>query len=217
MSKSKGNVIDPLDVIDSGYGADTLRTYELFIGPYNEDAAWSTKAIGGVYRFLNRCFNLVYLENTTAKVDDETNLMARHKTIKKATDDMNRANFNTVVAALMEFVNHLYKNGAAQADLVVLAKLLYPFAPHLASEMLETLGSDISWPTYDESALVSETAEYIVQVNGKVRAKLQLPTDISQEEIQKLALADENVQKYLNGEPRKIIFPPNTHLVSIVA
>ena len=217
MSKSKGNVIDPLDVIDSGYGADTLRTYELFIGPYNEDAAWSTKAIGGVYRFLNRCFNLVYLENTTAKVDDQANLMARHKTIKKATDDMSRANFNTVVAALMEFVNHLYKNGAAQADLVVLAKLLYPFAPHLASEMLETLGSDISWPVYDESALVSETVEFIIQVNGKVRAKLQLPTDISKEEIQKLALADENVQKYLNGEPRKIIFPPNTRLVSIVA
>ena len=83
--------------------------------------------------------------------------------------------------------------------------------------MLETLGADFTWPTYDESALVSETAEYIIQVNGKVRAKLQLSTDLSQEELQKLALADENVKKYLNGEPRKIIFPPNARLVSIVA
>ena len=168
MSKSKGNVIDPLDVIDSGYGADTLRTYELFIGPYNEDAAWSTKAIGGVYRFLNRSFNLVF--NPENSVNDAKNLIIRHKTVKKVTEDMHRASFNTAVAALMEFVNELYKNGASTADLIALAKLLKPFAPHLASEMLEQLNSDDERPTWDASALVSDVVEVVVQVNGKLRA-----------------------------------------------
>jgi leucyl-tRNA synthetase len=217
MSKSKGNVIDPLDVINSGYGADTLRTYELFIGPYNEDAAWSTKAIGGVYRFLNRCYNLVFNPENT--VDENANIVARNKTVKKVTEDFHRAGFNTAVAALMEFVNELYKNGANKEDLVVLAKLLKPFAPHLASEMLEELASDDEWPTWDEKALVADTVEVVVQVNGKLRAKLEVAVeDLNDEEkLKNLALADENVQKFVSGEPKRVIVLPKVKLINIVA
>ena len=228
MSKSKGNVIDPLEVIDSGYGADTLRTYEMFIGPYNLDAAWDTKAIGGVYRFLNRCWTLVFARQTIldgqgepvapTPPDASRNQIARHATIKKVTLDLHRQGFNTAVSALMEFVNTLYKLGAAHEDLVALAKLLKPFAPHLASEMLEKLGVDDEWPVWDEKMLVADTAEVVVQVNGKLRARLQVPVaDLDDvEKLKALALSAENVQKYLTGEPKKVIVPPHAKLVNIV-
>ena len=218
MSKSKGNVIDPLDVIDSGYGADTLRTYELFIGPYNEDAAWSTTAIGGVYRFLNRCFNLAFKQSERLPSDSQT-AQIRHKTIKKVTQDIESNNFNTAVAALMEYVNDLYKIGVHKTDIVVLAKLLKPFAPHLASEILESEQENDAWPAYDKKMLVSDSVQLIVQVNGKVRAKLEIAaTDLQDEEkIKGLALAEENVKKYLSGEPKKIIIPKGAKLINIVA
>ena len=219
MSKSKGNVIDPLDVIDSGYGADTLRTYELFIGPYNEDAAWSTTAIGGVYRFLNRCFNLAINQQNDRLLSGTPTQLIRHKTIKKVTEDIANTNFNTAVAALMEYVNELYKTGASTEDVIILAKLLKPFAPHLASEILEKEEADDKWPEYNEAYLVSDTVQLIVQVNGKVRAKLEINSDDlkDQEKIKELALSQENVQKYLNGEPKKIIMPKGAKLINIVA
>ena len=219
MSKSKGNVIDPLDVIDSGYGADTLRTYELFIGPYNEDAAWSTTAIGGVYRFLNRCFNLAINQQNDRLLSGTPTQLIRHKTIKKVTEDIANTNFNTAVAALMEYVNELYKTGASTEDVIILAKLLKPFAPHLASEILEKEEADDKWPEYNEAYLVSDTMQLIVQVNGKVRAKLEINSDDleDQEKIKELALSQENVQKYLNGEPKKIIIPKGAKLINIVA
>ena len=217
MSKSKGNVIDPLDVIDSGYGADTLRTYELFIGPYDEDAAWSTTAIGGVYRFLNRCFNLAF-NQTNLLTTDQSTAQIRNKTIKKVTLDIQNNNFNTAVAALMEYVNALYKIGAASNDIVVLAKLLKPFAPHLASEILESQQADDTWPTYDENLLTTEKTQLIVQVNGKVRAKLEISVNDlnNQDKLKELALAQDNVQKYLNSQPKKIIIPNGAKLINIV-
>lgn len=219
MSKSKGNVIDPLDVIDSGYGADTLRAYELFIGPYNEDAAWSTTAIGGVYRFLNRCFNLAINQQNDRLLSGTPTQLIRHKTIKKVTEDIANTNFNTAVAALMEYVNELYKTGASTEDVIILAKLLKPFAPHLASEILEKEEADDKWPEYNETYLVSDTVQLIVQVNGKVRAKLEINSDDlkDQEKIKELAMSQENVQKYLNGEPKKIIMPKGAKLINIVA
>ena len=219
MSKSKGNSIDPLDVIDSGYGADTLRTYELFIGPYNEDAAWSTTAIGGVYRFLNRCFNLAINQQNDRLLSGTPTQLIRHKTIKKVTEDIANTNFNTAVAALMEYVNELYKTGASTEDVIILAKLLKPFAPHLASEILEKEEADDKWPEYNETYLVSDTVQLIVQVNGKVRAKLEINSDDlkDQEKIKELAMSQENVQKYLNGEPKKIIMPKGAKLINIVA
>ena len=213
MSKSKGNVIDPLDVINDGYGADTLRTYEMFIGPYDQDAAWDPRSVGGVYRFLNRCYNL--LDN----ISNADNRIIRNKTIKKVTEDIHRYNFNTAVAALMEYVNELYKQGASKDDLITLAKLLKPFAPHLASEMLERLDSDDEWPTWEEKYFVSDTIEIIVQINGKLRAKLELSAeDLEDEEkIKSLALADPRIQKYVEAEKiKKSIFVKKAKLLNLV-
>ena len=222
MSKSKGNVIDPLEVIDSGYGADTLRTYEMFIGPYDQDAAWDTKAIGGVFRFLNRCWTLCFNPAPVAQPladDDPARLAARHQTIKKVTTDLYRNNFNTAVAALMEYVNQLYKTGATPDDLIALARLLKPFAPHLASEMLEHLDSNDTWPTWEERYLEADTVEVVVQVNGKLRAKLQVSPDLldQPDQLRALALADTNVQRFIADRPvRKVIIPRGAKLVNLV-
>ena len=215
MSKSKGNVIDPLEVIDSGYGADTLRTYEMFIGPYDQDAAWDTKAIGGVYRFLNRCWTLVFTNVPKAK----DNSVLRNKITKKVTEDIYRNSFNTAVAALMEYVNELYKAGVEVADLETLAKLLKPFAPHLASEMLERLGVADTWPTWDEAALVADRVEVVIQVNGKLRSKLQVSPAVLEDsaKLQELALADENVQRFVANQPiKKVIIPRGARLINFV-
>ena len=222
MSKSKGNVIDPLEVIDSGYGADTLRTYEMFIGPYDQDAAWDTKAIGGVYRFLNRCWTLCFNPAEPAQPltpDDPARLATRHQTIKKVTTDLHRNSFNTAVAALMEYVNQLYKTGAETDDLVALARLLKPFAPHLASEMLEKLETDDTWPTWEEKYLEAQLVEVVVQVNGKLRAKLQASPELldQPDELRALALADPNVQRFLADRPvKKVIIPRGAKLVNLV-
>ena len=246
MSKSKGNVIDPLDVIDQGYGADTLRTYEMFIGPYDMDAAWDPKSVGGVYRFLNRCWNLVFgraegqsdspTSAVTTRTGDEprddvreerfgeselssARLTLRHQTIKRVTDDIHRHNFNTAVSAMMEYVNELYKTGAEKDDLITLAKLLKPFAPHLACEMLEKLGSDDVWPVWEEKYLVSSTAELVVQVNGKLRAKIQVNVEDleDQEKIEKLALAEKNVQNFTKNGIKKVIYVKKAKLLNLVA
>lgn len=230
MSKSKGNVIDPLDVINDGYGADTLRTYEMFIGPYNLDAAWDPRSVGGVYRFLNRCWGLLSkIDNGSEKIVSQhyadtlqnefsDSCIIRHKTIKKVTTDVHKHSFNTAVAALMEYVNELYKIGANSEDLAVLAKLLKPFAPHLASEMLERLNADDTWPTWDEKYLVSDTVEVIIQVNGKLRAKITVSSaDLADEaKITKLALADPKITKYTADGVRKTIFVPKAKILNIV-
>lgn len=215
MSKSKGNVIDPLDVINDGYGADTLRTYEMFIGPVELDAAWDPRSVGGVYRFLNRCYSLCFDEKLKK---DSDNSKIRHATIKKVTEDIHRCSFNTAVAALMEYVNNLYKSGVRSEDLVVLAKLLKPFAPHLASEMLEKLGEDDEWPTWDEKYLKSDTVEIVVQINGKLRAKLSVSTEDleNEEKILEIVKNDEKVQKFTQSGIKKAIFVKKAHLVNIV-
>ena len=213
MSKSKGNVIDPLDVIDQGYGADTLRTYEMFIGPYDLDAAWNPRSVGGVYRFLSRVYNLAFGELKTVN-----NSKIRNKTIKKVTSDLSRASFNTAVSALMEYVNYLYKSGSSKEDIITLAKLLKPFAPHLSSEILEKYNSSDAWPKLDESLLEEETVTIVVQVNGKLRARLNVEASLldSEEEVVKLALADENVQKFVLT-PKKTIFVKKAKLLNLVA
>ena len=243
MSKSKGNVIDPLDVINDGYGADTLRTYEMFIGPVELDAAWDPRSVGGVYRFLNRCWTLCFGADATnshsgprpagpspraagansraaalRNAPNQELASIRHKTIKKVTEDIYKCQFNTAVAALMEYVNELYKTGAEEEDLVVLAKLLKPFAPHLASEMLERLGADDEWPKWDEEYLISDTAEVVVQVNGKLRAKLTVNTDDleDEEKIIEMALADKKVKKYIADGIKKTIFVKKAKLINIV-
>ena len=231
MSKSKGNVIDPLDVIDSGYGADTLRTYEMFIGPYDLDAAWNPRSVGGVHRFLNRCWNLVFQEESVVEKnptgfsctkktlsDSFPTTALRHKTIKKVTDDIERSAFNTAISCLMEYVNELYKSGASAEDLITLGKLLKPFAPHLASEILEHLSADDSWPAYDEKYLVADTVEVVVQVNGKLRGRLSVSVDFleDEEKLKSLALADPNVKKFVKTPPLKTIFVKPAKLLNLV-
>jgi leucyl-tRNA synthetase len=224
MSKSLGNVIDPLEIIDQGYGADTLRTYVLFMGPIELDSAWSSKGVGGVYRFLNRVWTLqqefLAAEPAASSKNDEALKRITHKTIKKVTEDYRLLGFNTAIAAMMEFVNDLYKlktDGFSKAwreSLCSLAQLLGPVAPHLGAELWQQLGNDTmlddtAGPTWDEALTKSDTVTVVVQVNGKVRAKLTLAAEVSQDEALKAALADENVQKFLGGkEPAKVIYVP---------
>ncbi len=230
MSKSLGNVVDPLEVIDAGYGADALRVFELFLGPINEDSNWSSRGIAGVYRFLNRLWTLVqeYDESDkSGKADAKALDSLMHATIKKVTDDYQRLGFNTAIAAQMECVNELYKlklDGFTpewQQALEILVQLAQPLAPHMAAELWQQLGHDsqldfVDWPQWDEAKIVSETMTIIVQVNGKLRSKLEVALDTTEDDIKKLALEDENVQRHVNGEPKKVIYVKNK-LVSIVA
>ena len=221
MSKSKGNVIDPLDVINDGYGADTLRVYEMFIGPYDLDAAWDTRSVGGVYRLLNRCYNLCFGDSIVSSEDDsasEKNATVRNKTIKKVTEDIHKYNFNTAVASLMEYVNELYKEGATACDLITLAKLLKPFAPHLASEMLEKYEADDEWPKWDEKYLTTETVELVVQINGKLRAKIVIDKSDLEDEAKVLDKieSDEKVAGYIKDGIKKTIFVKKANLVNLV-
>ena len=236
MSKSKGNVIDPLDVIDSGYGADTLRTYEMFIGPYDLDAAWSTGGIGGVYRFLNRCWTLVqeYIDSDKlAKLSGQTKadlLRTQHATIKKVTSDLFDAQFNTAVSALMEYLNSLTKLKAEGFDselwgraLSDLCQMLAPFAPHIANEMYCQLNGDdkrlddIEWPKHDEQYLVTSTIKIAVQVNGKLRGEVEVSVDADKETIIEQALAQPNVVRFTDGkEIVKQIYVPGKILNLVV-
>lgn len=227
MSKSKGNVVDPLELINAGYGADALRTYELFIAPYELDAAWDPNGIAGTYRFLNRIWTLVQ-EHLEAGTDDEAPVAAVHKAVKKVTGDLERLSFNTAIAAQMELVNDLYKakvNGIGgkswRETLTVLVQLVAPFAPHVAEEMWQQLGHEGSvhtaaWPTWDESLTVEDTVTIAIQVNGKVRAEVVVPKDADKATLEAAALANDRVKEFLGSNvPKRVIVVPG-RLVNIV-
>ena len=213
MSKSKGNTIDPLEVIDQGYGADSLRTYEMFIAPYEIDASWDSRGIAGVYRFLNRVWVLVqeFIESEKS-IENLSNFeevqKSRHKTIKKVTEDFHRESLNTAVAALMEFVNDLYKfklEGFSEDWCQVLEdllKMLMPFAPHISSELWQQLGNnnfieESGWPEWDEEMLKTSEIQIVVQVNGKLRGKIKISTELEKQQILEKAKQEENVAKFL--------------------
>lgn len=225
MSKSKGNTIDPLEVIDQGYGADSLRTYEMFIAPYEIDASWDSRGIAGVYRFLNRVWVLVqeFIESEKS-IENLSNFeevqKSRHKTIKKVTEDFHRESLNTAVAALMEFVNDLYKfklEGFSEdwrQVLEDLLKMLMPFAPHISSELWQQLGNnnfieESGWPEWDEEMLKTSEIQIVVQVNGKLRGKIKISTELEKQQILEKAKQEENVAKFLADKEiiKEIVVP----------
>ncbi|MED4130387.1 leucine--tRNA ligase [Shouchella miscanthi] len=228
MSKSKGNVVNPDDILAS-HGADTLRLYEMFMGPLDASVAWSTNGLDGSRRFLERVWRLIVNEETgklNEKVQeaDATDVLIRtyHQTVKKVTEDFTEIRFNTGISQLMVFVNEANKQEVLPKEMAEgFVKLLSPIAPHIAEEIWQKLGYDESiayaaWPTYDETLLVENEIEVVVQINGKVKAKLIVAKTASKDELEAAAKADDKVQEAIGDKTiRKIIAVPGK-LVNIV-
>ncbi|MGG1014012.1 leucine--tRNA ligase [Bacillus subtilis] len=227
MSKSKGNVVNPDEIVAS-HGADTLRLYEMFMGPLDASIAWSESGLDGARRFLDRVWRL-FIEDSgelNGKIVEgvgETLERVYHETVMKVTDHYEGLRFNTGISQLMVFINEAYKATELPKEYMEgFVKLLSPVAPHLAEELWEKLGHSgtiayEAWPVYDETKLVDDEVEIVVQLNGKVKAKLQVPADVTKEQLEQLAQADEKVKEQLEGKTiRKIIAVPGK-LVNIVA
>ena len=231
MSKSLGNVVNPDDVVKN-YGADSLRLYEMFMGPLDQDKPWAMKGVEGVHRFLAKVWRVVCSEDSEGKwelsgkiVEGQNNDLSKvtHQTIKRVEEAINSLRFNTAISAMMECTNAYTAAKEVPKDLfLTFLKLLSPFAPHLAEEINSILEegellSEQRWPELDESLLVESEIQLIVQVNGKLRARIQVPADVSKEDAEKAALADENVTAHTDGKTvRKVIVVPGK-LVNIVA
>ena len=203
MSKSRGNVVNPNDIIEQ-YGADTMRTYIMFIGDFEKAAAWSANAVKGCKRFLDRVWNLATEQEHVGDEYSKVNEVAVHKAIKKVSEDIEAMKFNTAIAALMALVNDFYANGASRGDMKALLLMLSPFAPHMCEELWEMAGYGGQvclqpWPEYDESKTVTATVQMAVQVSGKVKANIVVPADASDEDIVAAALADPKVAKLAEG------------------
>ena len=220
MSKSKGNVVDPLDIVNE-YGADALRTYVLFMGDYGAAAPWNDSSVRGCKRFLERVAGLtdIMTEEPAAK-DMEVKI---HKAIKKVSSDIEAMKFNTAIACLMTLINEIYAVGKiSKNDLVIFIKLLCPFAPHLCEEIWETIGGEgllslSQWPEYEESKTIEASVEIGVQVNGKVRGTIVIPNGCAKEEALEIAKKDERVASFLEGKTLvKEIYVPNK-IVNFVA
>lgn len=226
MSKSRGNVVNPDDVVET-YGADTLRMYEMFMGPLDASIAWSENGLEGSRKFLDRVWRLIVDENNKMRdrittLNDGKLDKVYHQTVKKVTEDYENLHFNTAISQLMVFINEAYKVDALPYEYIEgFVQLLAPIAPHMGEELWSILGNDggisyAPWPTYDEAALVEDEVEVVFQVNGKVRAKSNVPRDLGKDELEKVALANETVQEYIEGKTvRKVIAVPNK-LVNIV-
>ncbi|SOC36642.1 leucine--tRNA ligase [Ureibacillus acetophenoni] len=226
MSKSKGNVVNPDDIIRS-HGADTLRLYEMFMGPLDASVAWSTNGLDGARRFLDRVWRLFTtdegkLADKVQNVSDTTLEKSYHQTVKKVSEDYEHLRFNTAISQMMVFINDCYKADVIPTEYAEgFVKLLAPIAPHIGEELWEILGHTNtityeSWPTYDESKLVDDEVEVVVQVNGKVRTKVKVAKDASKEQLEQVALEDEKVKEFTEGKQVvKVIAVPGK-LVNIV-
>ena len=207
MSKSRGNVVNPNDIV-AQYGADTMRLHIMFIGDFEKAVSWSNEAVKGSKRFLDRCFNLQDMatddENISAK-----NESIVHKTIKKVTQDIDELKMNTAIAAMMTMVNEFYANGCSKGDVRALCLLLSPFAPHMVEEMWENMGfaakegkmaMQMPWPEYDEAKTVDATREMAVQVNGKLKSTITVPSDSEDSVVIDAACADDKVKRLIEGK-----------------
>jgi len=229
MSKSRGNVVDPDDLV-ARYGADAVRMFLMFIGPWEQGGPWSSRGLEGTVRFINRCFNIV-VEQARGGEGGDGDALRRltHRTLRKVGDDLERFAFNTAIAALMELVNELYRqretavyrSEAWSESIRMLTLMLAPFAPHLAEELWQRIGGQgsvhlQSWPAFDPALTIDETVELVVQINGKVRDRLVVAADTADDEIRELALASERVRESLNGKQvaRVVVVPKK--LVNIV-
>lgn len=234
MSKSKGNTIDPLEIMDSGYGADSLRVYEMFIAPYDLEAPWDTRGVPGTYRFLNRVWNLTqeYIETDGVDLSDQQSkeiLKIAHRTAKKVTEDIEDDKFNTAISSMMEAVNSYFKFKEAYSigrsdawDYAIssLLQVLSPFAPHITEELWSQLGNESTihidnWPKWDEKYLSDDQVNIVVQVNGKLRANIKVAKDASKELIIDQAQEHESVKTYTQEGIKKTIYVPG-RLVNFV-
>ncbi|MFQ6091264.1 MAG: leucine--tRNA ligase [bacterium] len=228
MSKSRGNVVNPDEFIGQ-YGADTFRMYLMFMGSYEDGGDWSDQGIGGIFRFVNRVWRLFERKPEGNRTADPRGLNRMiHRTIRKVTQDVERFHFNTAISALMEYVNYLYleegriNSGDWSRALETLALLLAPMAPHLGEELWERTNHKGSifkhpWPGYDEEAIKTDEITVVVQINGKIRAHLQVEADISEDELKRVAFDNERVQKYTAGKEIKRTVYVQKRLLSIVA
>ena len=232
FSKSKGNGIDPLEIINSGYGADALRTYLMFAAPLELSAKWDAQGVPGTYRFLNRVWNIVqeYLElQPSSETNNEAPLRIIHPAIKKVTSDIEEQKYNTAIAAMMQACNSLYdlkaKSGfddttSWRQALESLVMLVAPFAPHMSEQLWHDLGHEDSvnkghWPVWDDKFLASDTMTIAVQVNGKLRAEIEVSSDADQSAVLAAAKANQKVAGYLTSDPIKTIYVPG-RLLSLV-
>ena len=212
MSKSKGNVVDPNDVVDV-YGADVLRVYVLFMGDYEQAAPWNEDSMKGCKRFLDRVWGLQdILTDGDAYRPEMTAMM--HRTIKKVSEDIEAMKFNTAIAAMMTLLNTIYENGAVtRAEYGAFLRILNPFAPHMTEEIYQNIFGKIlseqSWPVYDDALCVEKTVEMAVQVNGKLRGRIRVPTDADAETVLNAVKADETVGAALVGKTviKEIVVP----------
>jgi leucyl-tRNA synthetase len=216
MSKSKGNVVNPDEVVQA-HSADTLRMYLMFMGPFEDSKPWNTKGIQGVNRFLDR----VYMNREKIGADTPEIETLLHQTIKKVTDDIEVLSFNTAISQMMILNNAIADQGCSQETYAMFVQILAPFAPHLAEELWSELGNTTSvfvseWPQYDPNKAVALTKEIGVQVNGKVRGSIMVTIDDSQEEVEKKALADKNVQAHIEGKDIKKVIYVEGRIVNII-
>lgn len=222
MSKSKGNVVDPDDMIKK-YGADTVRIFSLFAAPPEKDLEWSDQGIEGAHRFLLRVWRLV-ASSKPSTTSTEESIKWKHKTIKRVTENIERYHFNTAIAAIMEYINFLYQEGVdkiSKEAIETIVLLISPFAPHAANELWEMLGHkkgtlEEKWPDFDASKASGDTVTYVVQINGKLKDKLDVALDMAEEDVKTLVLSSEKINAMLSGAvPKKIIFV-SKKLVNIV-
>ena len=228
MSKSRGNVVNP-DKVVADYGADSMRLYEMFMGPLEATKPWSMQGVEGVHRFLQKVWRMTVDEDTgeLAKevqdaTGDEATLRLLHQTIKKVGDDIETFGFNTAISAMMIFVNHLGKQSVRPKSAIEkFVLILSPFAPHIAEELWERLGHNNSlayepWPVYDKELAKEKEIELAVQVNGKIKDRIVVSADADEEQIKSKALSCEKVAAAIGGKPIKKIIVIKPRIVSII-